>query len=218
MVDGAPAVLAADGSHAIPSVVALTRSGGWLVGDAAKRQAITNVESTIFSIARLMGCRFAEVAEDVRTAPFVVLAAPSGDARVRVGGRDYAPSELMAVVLRRVKALAEASLGDTVTRAVIAVPTLFNDAQRRAVKEAGAIAGLDVVRLANATTAVALAYGLDHPADARIAVLDFGGGHLGLSTFRTLQPMGKDPGTFSCGCGAAPSRISPATCSGRSTA
>ncbi len=182
---GEPVVIPnAEGSRLTPSVVAINpKNGERLVGTVAKRQGITNAENTIFSIKRFMGRKFTDpqVQEAVKHVPYKVTAAPNGDVRVLMGGREYSPPEISAMILGKLKADAEAYLGETVSKAVITVPAYFNDAQRQATKDAGQIAGLEVVRIINEPTASALAYGLESKADERIAVYDLGGGTFDVS-------------------------------------
>jgi molecular chaperone DnaK len=182
MEGGEPVVITnPEGSRLTPSVVAFTKTGERLVGQVAKRQAVTNPENTIFSIKRFMGRRYEEVTEEMKMVPYRVVAAPNGDVRVKVGDKEYAPPEISAMVLQKLKQAAEEYLGQPVTRAVITVPAYFNDAQRQATKEAGQIAGLEVMRIVNEPTAAALAYGLDKKKDETIAVYDFGGGTFDIS-------------------------------------
>jgi molecular chaperone DnaK len=182
MEGGEPVVITnPEGSRLTPSVVAFTKSGERLVGQVAKRQAVTNPENTIFSIKRFMGRRHSEVTEEMKMVPYAVGSAPNGDVRVKIGDKDYAPPEISAMVLQKLKQAAEEYLGQSVTRAVITVPAYFNDAQRQATKEAGKIAGLEVMRIVNEPTAAALAYGLDKKKDETIAVYDFGGGTFDIS-------------------------------------
>jgi molecular chaperone DnaK len=182
MEGGEPVVITnPEGSRLTPSVVAFTKSGERLVGQVAKRQAVTNPENTIFSIKRFMGRRFNEVSDEMKMVPYAVAAAPNGDVRVKIGSEDYAPPQISAMVLQKLKQAAEEYLGQPVTRAVITVPAYFNDAQRQATKEAGQIAGLEVMRIVNEPTAAALAYGLDKKKDETIAVYDFGGGTFDIS-------------------------------------
>src|SRR5215207_9882961 len=182
MEGGEPVVITnPEGGRLTPSVVAFTKSGERLVGQVAKRQAVTNPENTVFSIKRFMGRRFNEVSEEMKMVPYAVAAAPNGDVRVKIVDQDYAPPQISAMVLQKLKQAAEEYLGQTVTRAVITVPAYFNDAQRQATKEAGAIAGLEVMRIVNEPTAAALAYGLDKKKDETIAVYDFGGGTFDIS-------------------------------------
>jgi molecular chaperone DnaK len=182
MEGGKPTVITnPEGGRITPSVVAITDKGERLVGQVAKRQAITNPENTIYSIKRFMGRKFNEVQGEIRMVPYKVEPADNGDVRVRLQGKTYAPPEVSAMVLRKLKEAAEAYLGETVTRAVITVPAYFNDAQRQATKDAGTIAGLTVERIVNEPTAAALAYGLDKKKDETIAVFDFGGGTFDIS-------------------------------------
>src|SRR6478735_9817576 len=179
MEGGEPVVIpSAEGSRTTPSIVAFTKSGERLVGEVAKRQAITNSENTIFSIKRFMGRKFddPEVDRDKRLVPYKVVRAPNGDAWVDAGGKQYSPPEISAMILQKLKADAEAYLGDTVDSAVITVPAYFNDDQRQATKDAGRVAGLDVKRIINEPTAASLAYGLDKESDQTILVFDLGGG------------------------------------------
>ena len=179
---GEPTVIAnPEGSRLTPSVVAFAKSDERLVGQVAKRQAVTNPENTVFSIKRFMGRRFEEVNEEMAMVPYDVVRAKNGDARVRAGGKELSPPELSAMVLQKLKQAAEEYLGQSVTRAVITVPAYFNDAQRQATKDAGQIAGLEVLRIVNEPTAAALAYGLDKKTDETIAVYDFGGGTFDIS-------------------------------------
>ena len=174
---GEPTVIEnAEGGRTTPSVVAFAKSGERLVGTVAKRQAVTNPENTVFSIKRFMGRKEAEVRDEESMVPYQVVSGPNGDARVSADGKQYAPPEISAMILQKLKADAEAYLGETVDSAVITVPAYFNDAQRQATKEAGAIAGLEVKRIINEPTAAALAYGLDKETDQSILVFDLGGG------------------------------------------
>ncbi|HKH69881.1 MAG TPA: molecular chaperone DnaK [Vicinamibacterales bacterium] len=182
MEGGEPVVITnPEGSRLTPSVVAFTKSGERLVGQVAKRQAVTNPEHTIFSIKRFMGRRHSEVNEEMKMVPYQVGSAPNGDVRVKIGDKDYAPPEISGMILQKLKQAAEEYLGQPVTKAVITVPAYFNDAQRQATKEAGKIAGLEVMRIVNEPTAAALAYGLDKKKDETIAVYDFGGGTFDIS-------------------------------------
>ena len=182
MEGGEPVVITnPEGSRLTPSVVAFTKTGERLVGQVAKRQAVTNPENTVFSIKRFMGRRFNEVSEEMKMVPYTVAPAPNGDVRVKIGSEEYAPPQISAMVLQKLKQAAEEYLGQPVTKAVITVPAYFNDAQRQATKEAGQIAGLEVMRIVNEPTAAALAYGLDKKKDETIAVYDFGGGTFDIS-------------------------------------
>jgi molecular chaperone DnaK len=184
MEGGEPAVVTnTEGARLTPSIVSVTKSGERLVGQTAKRQAVTNPENTIYSIKRFMGRKFEdpEVQRAIKTVPYKVSAAPNGDVRVALGGKDYSPPEISAMILQKLKKDAEAYLGETVTQAVITVPAYFNDAQRQATKDAGRIAGLEVLRIINEPTASALAYGLDKKKDEEIAVYDLGGGTFDIS-------------------------------------
>jgi molecular chaperone DnaK len=171
----------AEGARTTPSVVAFTDSGEELVGQAAKRQAVTNPQKTVFSIKRFMGRRRDEVKGEEKRVPYEVTGKPGEPAKVSIGGKEYTPPEISAKVLRKLKETAEAKLGEPVEKAVITVPAYFNDAQRQATKDAGAIAGLEVVRIINEPTAAALAYGLDKNKDEKIAIYDLGGGTFDVS-------------------------------------
>lgn len=170
-----------EGGRTTPSVVAFTKTGERLVGQVAKRQAITNPENTVYSIKRFMGRRFKEVSEEIKMVPYKVIEASNGDARVMANGKENSPPEISAQILRYLKEAAEAYLGQKVTKAVITVPAYFNDSQRQATKDAGQIAGLEVMRIVNEPTAAALAYGMDKTKDQTIAVYDFGGGTFDIS-------------------------------------
>jgi molecular chaperone DnaK len=182
MEGGEPVVITnPEGSRITPSVVGFTKSGERLVGQVAKRQAVTNPENTVFSIKRFMGRKFDEVSEEMKMVPYSVIRASNGDVRVKAGGKEYSPPEISAMILQKLKQAAEEYLGQPVTKAVITVPAYFNDAQRQATKDAGQIAGLEVMRIVNEPTAAALAYGLDKKKDETIAVYDFGGGTFDIS-------------------------------------
>jgi molecular chaperone DnaK len=182
MEAGQPTVIAnQEGARTTPSVVAFTKSGERLVGQVAKRQAITNPENTVFSIKRFMGRRYDEVSEEMKMVPYKVARGDNNDARVDIMGKKYSPPEISAMILTKLKEAAEAYLGGKVTQAVITVPAYFNDAQRQATKDAGKIAGLEVMRIINEPTAAALAYGLDKKKNETIAVYDFGGGTFDIS-------------------------------------
>ncbi|CAN5586924.1 molecular chaperone DnaK [soil metagenome] len=182
MEGGEPVVITnPEGSRITPSVVGFTKSGERLVGQVAKRQAVTNPENTVFSIKRFMGRKFDEVNEEMKMVPYGVLRAGNGDVRIKAGDKEFSPPEIAAMILQKLKQAAEEYLGQTVTQAVITVPAYFNDAQRQATKDAGQIAGLEVMRIVNEPTAAALAYGLDKKKDETIAVYDFGGGTFDIS-------------------------------------
>ena len=205
MEGGEPKVIpSAEGGNLFPSVVAMSKNGERLVGQLARRQAIVNPENTIYSIKRFMGRKWGEpagrelpVEEDARRKTYKVTRAPNNDVRVVMGGKEYSPPEISAMILQKLKADAEAYLGEKVTEAVITVPAYFNDSQRQATKDAGKIAGLEVLRIINEPTAASLAYGLDKKADETIAVYDLGGGtfdisilELGEGTFQVKSTAG----------------------------
>jgi molecular chaperone DnaK len=179
---GEPTVIPnAEGGRTTPSVVAFTKDGQRLVGAPAKRQSVTNPQNTVFSIKRFTGRKFSEVSEEMKIVPYEVVAGPNGDARVKAADKEYAPPEISAMILQKLRADAEAYLGETVTDAVITVPAYFNNAQREATKDAGKIAGLNVLRIINEPTAASLAYGLDKEHDQTILVWDLGGGTFDVS-------------------------------------
>src|SRR5213082_1385874 len=179
---GEPTVIEnTEGGRTTPSVVAFTQGGDRLVGTVAKRQAVTNPQNTVFSIKRFMGRKEAEVREEESIVPYKVVSGQNGDARVDAGGQQFSPPEISAMILGKLKADAEAYLGDTVDSAVITVPAYFNDDQRQATKDAGKVAGLDVKRIINEPTAASLAYGLDKESDQTILVFDLGGGTFDVS-------------------------------------
>ena len=182
MEGGEPTVIPnAEGNRVTPSVVAFTKSGERLVGQTAKRQAVTNYQSTISSIKRFMGRKFDEVPEEIKIVPFKVVKAKNGDAYVEAGGKTYSPPEISSMVLQKLKRDAEAYLGEKITQAVLTVPAYFNDSQRQATKDAGKIAGMEILRIINEPTAAALAYGLDKKKEEKIAVFDLGGGTFDIS-------------------------------------
>jgi len=182
MEGGSPTVIAnSEGARTTPSVVGFTKDGQRLVGQVAKRQAVTNPENTVYSIKRFMGRRYEEVGGEIKQVPYSVKSAGNGDCRVQVSGKDYSPPEVSAMILQKLKTAAEEYLGQKVEKAVITVPAYFNDAQRQATKDAGKIAGLEVMRIVNEPTAAALAYGLDKKKNETIAVFDFGGGTFDIS-------------------------------------
>ena len=182
MEGGEPVVITnSEGGRTTPSVVAFTKDGNRLVGQVAKRQAVTNPENTVFSIKRFVGRKFDEVQDEIKQVPYKVEKASNGDVRVNAEGKQFSPPEISAMILQKLKQSAEDYLGSKVDKAVITVPAYFNDAQRQATKDAGKIAGLDVLRIVNEPTAAALAYGLDKKKDEVIAVFDFGGGTFDIS-------------------------------------
>jgi molecular chaperone DnaK len=171
----------AEGSRTTPSVVAFTKAGERLVGTVAKRQAITNSENTVFSIKRFMGRRHNEVLEEEKLVPFKIVEAPNGDVRVKIMDKEHSPPEISAMILQSMRKTAEDYLGEKITQAVVTVPAYFNDSQRQATKDAGRIAGLEVLRIINEPTAASLAYGLDKKTNEKIAVFDLGGGTFDIS-------------------------------------
>ncbi|HWH67045.1 MAG TPA: Hsp70 family protein, partial [Gaiellales bacterium] len=182
MEGGEPTVIPnAEGGRTTPSVVAFTKDGQRLVGTPAKRQAVTNPQNTVFSIKRFMGRKASEVSEEQKIVPYEVVSGPNGDARVQAGDKTFPPQEISAMILQKLKADAESYLGEPVSEAVITVPAYFNDAQRNATKDAGKIAGLEVLRIINEPTAASLAYGLDKEHDQTILVFDLGGGTFDVS-------------------------------------
>src|ERR1700685_2553392 len=186
MEGGEPEVLEnSEGKRTTPSVVAFTKTGERVVGDAAKRQAVTNSRNTVYSIKRFMGRKFDEVGEEIKRVPYKVVKGSNGDAaiEVEVNGKpkQFSPQEISAMILSKLKADAEARLGEKITEAVITVPAYFNDSQRQATKDAGKIAGLDVKRIINEPTAAALAYGFNKKKNEKIVVFDFGGGTFDIS-------------------------------------
>jgi molecular chaperone DnaK len=182
MQGGEPIVIPnQEGARTTPSIVAITKSGERLVGQVAKRQAITNPENTVYSIKRFMGRRYDEVQEETKRVPYKVARGPHDDARIEIAGKTYSPPEISAMILQKLKSAAEDFLGEKVSKAVITVPAYFNDSQRQATKQAGEIAGLEVLRIINEPTAAALAYGLDKKKEETIAVYDLGGGTFDIS-------------------------------------
>ncbi len=182
MEGGQPVVIPnSDGGRTTPSIVAFTKSGERLVGQAAKRQSVTNPTNTVYSIKRFMGRKFDEVAHEISLVPYQVVPAKNSDARVQIGDRMYSPPEISSMILQKLKTDAEAYLGEKITQAVITTPAYFNDSQRQATKDAGKIAGLEVLRIINEPTAAAMAYGLEKKKDEKIAVYDLGGGTFDIS-------------------------------------
>src|SRR5512137_2507017 len=182
MEGGEPAVITnPEGSRLTPSVVAFTKDGERLVGQVAKRQAVLNAENTVFSIKRFMGRRYDEVSEEMKLVPYRVVRGANQDARVSADGKEYTPPQISAMVLGKLKKAAETYLGEEVKKAVITVPAYFNDSQRQATKDAGTIAGLEVIRIINEPTAAALAYGFGKQMEKKVAVYDLGGGTFDIS-------------------------------------
>jgi len=182
MEGGQPAVIVnQEGARTTPSVVAIAKDGERLVGQVAKRQAVTNPENTVFSIKRFMGRKHEETSAEASRVPYAVVRASNGDAWIDARGKKYSPPEISALILQKLKQAAEDHLGEKISDAVITVPAYFNDAQRQATKDAGKIAGLNVLRIINEPTAAALAYGLDKKKNETIAVYDFGGGTFDIS-------------------------------------
>ena len=191
MEGGDPVVIPnAEGGRTTPSVVGFTKDGERLVGQVAKRQAVTNPQNTVFSIKRFMGRRMEEVTEELKRVPYKVVGGTNGLTSVEVQGKRYTPPEISAMILQKMKQTAEDYLGHTVTKAVVTVPAYFNDAQRQATKDAGKIAGLDVLRIINEPTAAALAYGLDKKKDEKVAVFDLGGGTYDISVLELYEVEG----------------------------
>ncbi|TXG94290.1 MAG: molecular chaperone DnaK, partial [Rhodocyclaceae bacterium] len=201
MDGGKPKVVEnSEGARTTPSIVAFTKDGERLIGQPAKRQAVTNPDNTVFAVKRLIGRRFDDplTKKDMGLVPYTITQGKNGDAWVKAGGEDYSPSQISAFILQKMKETAESYLGESVTQAVITVPAYFNDAQRQATKDAGQIAGLDVLRIINEPTAAALAYGLDKNDGKTIAVYDLGGGtfdisilELGDGVFDVQSPRGE---------------------------
>jgi molecular chaperone DnaK len=182
MEGGQPVVIPnAEGSRTTPSIVAFTKSGERLVGQSAKRQSVTNPKNTVYSIKRFMGRKYDEVAHEISLVPYKIVKAKNGDAHVEVDGKTYSPPEISSMILQKLKTDAESYLGESVTQAIITVPAYFNDSQRQATKDAGKIAGLEVLRIINEPTAASLAYGMDKKKDEKIAVYDLGGGTFDIS-------------------------------------
>jgi molecular chaperone DnaK len=190
MEGGKPKVIEnAEGARTTPSIVAFTKDGERLIGQPAKRQAVTNPDNTVFAVKRLIGRRFDDpiTKKDTELVPYHIVKGANGDAWVQAGGKDYSPSQVSAFILQKMKETAEAYLGETVTQAVITVPAYFNDAQRQATKDAGQIAGLEVLRIINEPTAAALAYGMEKQEGKTIAVYDLGGGTFDISILEIGQ-------------------------------
>src|SRR5262252_3735753 len=188
MEGGDPIVIPnAEGGRTTPSVVGFTKDGERLVGQVAKRQAVTNPQNTVFSIKRFMGRRLSEVQEEIKRVPYKVVSGPNDLAVVEIQGKRYTPPEISAMILQKMKQTAEDYLGHKVEKAVVTVPAYFNDSQRQATKDAGRIAGLDVLRIINEPTAAALAYGLDKKKDEKVAVFDLGGGTYDISVLELAE-------------------------------
>jgi molecular chaperone DnaK len=182
MEGGEPVVIPnAEGTRTTPSVVAFTKSGERLVGQAAKRQSVTNPRNTVYSVKRFMGRKYDEVAHEISLVPYDVVKASNGDAHIKIGDKTYSPPEISSMILQKLRTDAEAYLGEKISQAVVTVPAYFNDSQRQATKDAGKIAGLEVLRIINEPTAASLAYGLDKKKEENIAVYDFGGGTFDIS-------------------------------------
>src|SRR5881394_2322184 len=203
MEGGKPKVIEnSEGARTTPSVVAFTKDGERLIGQPAKRQAVTNPDNTSFAVKRLIGRRFDDpiTKKDTELVPYKIVKGSNGDAWVQAGGKDYSPSQVSAFILQKMKETAEAYLGETVTQAVITVPAYFNDAQRQATKDAGQIAGLEVLRIINEPTAAALSYGLEKEEGKTIAVYDLGGGTFDVSVLEigegTFQVQATNGDTF----------------------
>ncbi|HET8612439.1 MAG TPA: Hsp70 family protein, partial [Sphingomonas sp.] len=193
MEGGKPKVIEnAEGARTTPSIVAFTKDGERLIGQPAKRQAVTNPNNTVFAVKRLIGRRYDDpiTKKDTELVPYHIVKGPNGDAWVQAGGEDYSPSQISAFILQKMKETAESYLGETVTQAVITVPAYFNDAQRQATKDAGKIAGLEVLRIINEPTAAALAYGLEKDNNKTIAVYDLGGGTYDISVLELYDVEG----------------------------
>src|SRR6266516_3861823 len=192
MEGGDPVVIPnAEGGRTTPSVVAFTKDGERLVGQVAKRQAVTNPQNTVFSIKRFMGRRINEVTDEVKRVPYKVVTGPNELVAVDIQGKKYTPPEISAMILQKMKQTAEDYLGHKVEKAVITVTAYFNDSQRQATKDAGKIAGLEVMRIVNEPTAAALAYGLDKKKDETIAVFDLGGGTFDISILEIGEAWSK---------------------------
>src|SRR5947208_2805556 len=188
MEGGEPVVITnSEGGRTTPSVVAFTKDGNRLVGQVAKRQSVTNPENHVFSIKRLIGRKFEEVQDEIKQVPYKVEKASNGDVRVNAEGKQFSPPEISAMILQKLKQTAEDYLGTKVDKAVITVPAYFNDAQRQATKDAGKIAGLEVLRILNEPTAAALAYGLDKKKEEKVAVFDLGGGTYDISVLELAE-------------------------------